>query len=68
MPEPLSLVLPFALTPGPWHQTAAAELENLNHEVTERRRACLKELYQFDQEQYEKELNALGLALVKERI
>lgn len=51
-----------------YNETAAAELESLNHEVTERRRACLKELYLADQEEYEKELNAIGLALVKERI
>eukprot|EP00620_Florenciella_sp_RCC1587_P016375 CAMPEP_0182573362 /NCGR_PEP_ID=MMETSP1324-20130603/19726_1 /TAXON_ID=236786 /ORGANISM="Florenciella sp., Strain RCC1587" /LENGTH=100 /DNA_ID=CAMNT_0024788457 /DNA_START=37 /DNA_END=339 /DNA_ORIENTATION=+ len=47
---------------------AAEEVECLNYEVTQRRRACLKEFYEQQQAMYEEELSALGLTLVKERL
>ena len=46
---------------------ATEELGHLNYELKVRRRARLKDLYGSLEEQYEKELNSMGLAFIKER-
>merc|ERR1711871_1407632 len=49
-------------------KAAQDELLCLDIELRERRRACLKELYEQEEQQYAKELEAMGLAFVRERI
>ena len=47
---------------------AAEELRQLNYELKTRRRAMLKDFYAEQERVYEKELNQLGLAMIKARV
>ena len=49
-------------------KAAAEELKQLNVELKTRRRAKLKDFYEQQDQAYEKELNEMGLAMVKARV